>query len=57
MEREFANDGLAEIVWESFARSRDFNRVSLTSLARISSLDLETLKQRLALLIREGKIT
>jgi hypothetical protein len=57
MEREFANDGLAEIVWESFARSRDFNGVSLSSLARISTLDLETLKQGLALLIREGKVT
>ena len=57
MEREFTNDGLAEIVWESFARSHDFNGVSLSSLARISTLDLESLKQRLALLIREGKIT
>jgi hypothetical protein len=57
MEQRLANDGLAEIVWESFARSRDFNGVSLTSLSRISSLDLETLKQKLGLLIREDKVT
>lgn len=57
MEREFANDGLAEIVWESFARSHDFDGISLSGLVRISTLDLETLKQKLGLLIREDKVT
>jgi len=55
MEREFSNDDLAEIVWESYARSHDFNGISLPGLVRISTLDLETLKQRLGLLIREDK--
>ncbi len=57
MERELTNDRLTEIVRESFARSHDFNGISLSSLARISTLDLKILKQRLAPLIAEGKVT